>query len=317
MVEDTEYKSLKAKFDIYYEQKILPQLELLEQKRKKKLHTFCFLVLSVIIWCFFCLYQFMINSSGVHNVPLYLDTVGCVLILLCCYPMLSYYRQNKENLLPLLAGFFGNFNYSYQKKIPDDILSYSKIIKKYDKITTDDSFEGQYEGIFVDITEYTLFKRRYVNNGKNMRVIYNKNGQGVLFRAQMNKNFSGQTIVVKDKGVLNKLTHYTKLQRVGLESVEFEKSFEVYSNSQIEARYILTTVMLEYMLQAKKIFPNITFSFFNKEIIINIETNKDLFECSSFFHSIINKKRIEKIFTEFYYLFAIIKTLHLNQKQLL
>ena len=81
----------------------------------------------------------------------------------------------------------------------------------------------------------------------------------------MNKKFKGQTIVIKDRGWLNKLTHFKNLQRVGLESPEFEKAYEVYSEDQIEARYLLTAVMLEYMLRAKKNYPAITFSFFNKK----------------------------------------------------
>ena len=76
-----------------------------------------------------------------------------------CLPMFGYYRQSKESLLPVLAGFFGKFKYAYQKKISEETLSYSKIIKAYDAISTDDCFEGTYEDIPVKITEYTLYQK--------------------------------------------------------------------------------------------------------------------------------------------------------------
>ena len=142
-------------------------------------------------------------------------------------------------------------------------------------------------------------------------------GRGIIFYAQMNKNFAGQTIVVKDKGLFNKLTRYKNLERAGLESPEFEKVFDVYTDNQVEARYILTTVMLEYMIELRQSFPKIEFSFFSSHVLVKIETLKNMFECSSFFRSAINRRRIEESFTELYLLFSIIATLRLNQNRML
>lgn len=231
--------------------------------------------------------------------------------------MLNYYKKSKESLLPLIVGFFGDFTYEYQKRISPELLKRSKIISAYDSFETDDSFIGSYENTPISITEYRLYRKRTVRMKNGYQTINVKSGSGVIFSAVMNKKFNGETIVVKDKGWLNRFTHYKNLQRVGLESSEFEKKYEVYSSDQIEARYLLTTVMLEYMLEVGKIFSKVTYSFFDETIFINIETKENLFECTSFFRSIINPKRINQNFKELYYLFAIIKILRLNQKKLL
>ena len=313
MLDNLEFNSAKQQFEIYYTEKVFPKLVKMEQYRKKMLHRFVLMSILVAAWLGYALLHLMSASA----IPLILNIAGCTAVLLTCLPMLSYYRQSKESLLPVLAGFFGKFEYAYQKELSEEILSYSKIIKPHDIIRTDDCFEGAYEEIPVKITEYTLYQKSYQQTNGQRRIAKHKTGGGILFRAKMNKKFKGQTIVVKDKGWLNNLVHYKNLQRVGLESPEFEKAYEVYAEDQIEARYLLTTVMLEYMLKAKKMHPDITFSFFNNEVLINIETNKNLFECSNFFRTLLNKKHIEQNFLELYFLFNIIKTLHLNQKQIL
>lgn len=316
MLNNSEYNSVKQQFEIYYAETIFPKLFQMEQFRKKMLHRFLFMSVFVVGWLAYVIWHLVTASAGIADIPLIFNIVGCAAVLLTCLPMLKYYRQSKENLLPVLAGFFGKFEYAYRKELPENILSYSKIIKPYDAINTDDCFEGLYEEIPVEITEYTLYQKKQVHSNGQTRVINVKTGRGILFRAQMNKKFSGQTIVVKDRGLLNKLVHYKNMQRVGLESPEFEKAYEVYAEDQIEARYLLTAVMLEYMLKAKEIYSDITFSFFNNEVLINIKTNKNFFECSSFFRTMLNKKRIGQNFSELYFLFGIIKTLHLNQKQI-
>ena len=97
---------------------------------------------------------------------------------------------------------------------------------------------------------------------------------GIIFYASKNKNFKGQTIIVKDKGFLNKPVSYNKLKRVGLESIEFEKSYEVFSDNQIEARYLLTTVALGYLIELKRKFDKVEISFFDNHVFINIKTKK-------------------------------------------
>lgn len=317
MSDNLEYNSAKQQFEIYYTVNILPKLQQIEQIRKKMMFRFLLMVILVVCWLGYVLWHLVISSGKLTEIPVSFNIAGCVAVLLTCLPMLCYYRQSKENLLPVLAGFFGKFNYAYQKKLPEEILSYSKIIKTHDSIKTDDCFEGTYEEIPIKITEYALYQKKYRHTREQTRVVNVKIGNGILFSAQMNKKFSGQTIILKDRGVFNSLVRFKNMQRVGIESPEFEKVYEVYSEDQIEARYLLTPVMLEYMLKVKEIYPDISFSFFNNEILINIEINKNLFECSSFFRTVINKKRIEQSFTELYWLFSIIKTLRLNQKHVL
>lgn len=307
------YLQEKESFDTYYETAVLPVLQKIETQRKKYMLRFVLIGLFIVVWIALLMSDVAILNDISGDVS---GLAFCFSILALCWPMLSYYKKSKESLLPVLAGYFGKFSYACHAPIDENLLKQSMIMKKYDRLDTDDSFCGQYDGLAVNFAEYILRDLKYEKKNGQKRPVYIKKARGIIFTAQMNKNFSSQTIVVKDKGWLNKFAHYKNLQKAGLESPEFEKEFEVYTDNQIDARYLLTVVMLNYMLEVKKTFPTVEFSFFDKSIFINIELKKNLFEAGSFFTSVINKKRIEKSFHELYLLFSIIKILHLDQKTL-
>lgn len=314
MEENLQYQKKKDEFTKYYQEKIRPQLEIWEKRRLKYLYIFYTICLAVLIWIIVLFTNF--NNNIAHM----LDTWGlgiCFLILFACGPLFLYYQRSKESILPLLINFFGNFSYQYRPKLPLDILQQSKITKIDDFFQSDDTFYGEYGNIKVNIIEYVAQEYLPQRTTEHNNLKKNKKEYGIFFLAQMNKKFSGQTIVVEDKGLRNRFIHYKDLEHVHLEDPVFEKAFEVYGNDQIEARYILTTAMIEQMLQLKTYFAKISFSFFAGQVLMNVKTKKNYFECSNFFRSLLNEKRIEKTFAQMYALFSIIRILQLDQNKLL
>lgn len=314
MDENKHQSDIKIEFQQYYQEIIKPQLLLWEKKRLKYLKIFMAISGFVVIWV--CILGVNFNGKASQI----LNTWGlfiCLGILLMFSPLFLFYQRSKESILPLIINFFGNFTYQYRPQMPIEILQQSKIIPKDEILAGDDSFYGEYNGIKVKIMEYVSHKcaSEIASNKKNTAE-YKKN-YGLLLLADMNKNFKGQTIVVKDKGVLNKFIRYKNLERVQLEDTIFEKEFEVYGDDQIEARYILTTAMIEQMLKLRSFFAQISFSFFAGKILINIKTKKNYFECTNIFHSFIKEKRTEQIFEQISALFSIVNIMQLDQKKLL
>jgi hypothetical protein len=308
---EQEFETEKQSFNLYYQEKIRPVLEPLEKRRKHYFVIFIFLCFFILLW-FVNIFLGLIGFEEGNIVDI--GILPCFAVLGLCWPLFSYYKRHKEILLPLIADFFGDFSYEYQPNIQKDVLEKSLILKLSDKFQIDDAFIGKYKDVDVNILEYNTFKKRILTNRTED---YQKDKHGILFWAAMNKHFTGQTIVVKDKGIFNKMNIYKGMKPVKIESTIFEKKFEVYSTDQIEARYILTTVMVECMLKLKKDFSKIEYSFFENHILINIETKKNMFECNSFFTSMLNRQQIDKIFTEFYLIFSIVNTLRLNENKLL
>ena len=92
---------------------------------------------------------------------------------------------------------------------------------------------------------------------------------------------------------------------VKLENPDFEKLFAVYSTSQIEARYVLTPVMMESMVNiSKKYGRKMYFSFNGERVYCAIKFNKALFE-PRIRKSGVNFNDVE----EMYHLFGLIETI--------
>lgn len=313
MTENLQDNTIKDAFRQYFLTKMLPQLKVWEEKRKKYLLIFILTICIILLWGA----VLIVNFEG--ELAQFLDAWGwalCLVVLVVCCPLFMYYQRTKEKILPLIINFFGSFSYQYRPMLQTEILKQSKIIKDAELLRSDDAFFGEYQGIKVGIIEYTVQKQSPDLKDKENNKIQSKKKYGIIFSAEMNKLFSGQTIVIEDRGMLNKFTHYKNLKRVSLEDPVFEKKFEVYSDDQIESRYILTTAMIEQILKLKEFFPKIRFSFYKGQVLINIKTKKDYFENNYFFRSLLNKKSIEQIFVQMLSLFSIIQILKLNQKNI-
>ena len=301
-------------FEQYFLKNMLPQLKIWEKKRRKYMMIFIFISCVVLLWTGILLINFKGEISQILNTWGFMI---CMLIVITCYPLLMYYQRSKESLLPLIINFFGAFSYQYRPQIEMNALRQSKIIKENEFTRSDDAFYGEYMGVKVNIIEYTTQRQSTDRKDETTSIRQSMNNYGILFSADMNKKFSGQTIVVEDRGILNNFRHYKNLKRVSFEDPLFEKKFEVYGDDQIEARYILTSAMIEQMLKLKEFFPKICFSFFNGKVLINIKTKKNSFECNNIFRSLLNFKNIKQTFIQMNALFSIIRILELNQKKML
>ena len=95
-------------------------------------------------------------------------------------------------------------------------------------------------------------------------------------------------------------TNPEKLNKVTLEDTVFNKRFNVYSEDQVEARYLLTTSFMERLYNLKTTFGarKLKCSFFCDNLMIAIHTRKNLFEPGNLFHSLKDDKLSEKLFKD-------------------
>ena len=132
----------------------------------------------------------------------------------------------------------------------------------------------------------------------------------------MNKNFKGITIVrQKTRYQGCKDLERIGLQEVKLEDIEFCKNYRVYSNDQIEARYLLTTSFMDR-------FKNMKFAFkadcaycvfFNKFVYIAPETNLDLFDLFSLNTPVNDRKQFDTMFNQIYSILQLVEHFKLTQ----
>ncbi len=321
-----ELADLHANFLQYYRQNLGDKFESLEPIRKKYLFFF---FKWTIIFCFvtaFIIYLLKVdffprklwNSDlGGYLLCFYIAIIGGTL----AYPFVSYKEDTKRLVMDKILAFFGEFTYSMDSTIKDEALKPSGLLKKYNRHYPDDFFSGTYHGVKMQVSNEKLTMTVETNKATYEKTVF----KGVIIVLDMNKSFSGQTVVCSDLGIFNLLKRRPeyeidlkkkKMEKVVLEDSKFEKYFETFSDNQVEARYVLTTAFMERILKVKELFHGnkIEFSFFNNQLLILIPTSKDMFETTSLFYTTARYGKMREVVNQFYSIFAIIDLLNLNKR---
>ncbi len=309
-MQNDEYATLKEEFEVYYNENLRPILKKNEWRRYYYLSAFVILLILGGAFYPYILQNIWQGTALGNGVDAgYLLAASGFVVMIFGAPLLLYKSKVKPQIMPAFAKFFGTFSYIYQGQIAQNILQASHLFKPYNNLSGDDFFVGEYSDVKMIIAEQKMTKPDF--RGNPIKVF-----SGICVLLEMNKNFKGETVVLQDRGILNSLYKIPHLENVRLEDSKFEKIFEVYSDSQIEARYLLTTAFMERILKLRDLFGgrSIQFSFKENTLLIAIDTRQNMFEAHSFFRSNINKKKIDRVFEQFYTVFSIIKILKLNQR---
>ena len=321
-----ELADLQANFLQYYRQNLGDKFEALETVRRDYLFSFykrCVffsLLTAFIVFLFvigFFSEKFLNSELSVYSLCLYIGIAWTIL----SQPFRSYKKNTKRLVMDKILAFFGNFTYSMHAATKDAVLKQSGLIGKFDNQYADDFFSGTYHGVKMQVSDEKLTVIVRTNKGSYEKTVFD----GIIIVLDMNKDFSGQTIVRSDWGMFNFLMSRPrcqidfknkKLDKVVLEDSRFEKYFETFSNNQVEARYVLTTAFMERILKVKKLFhgTKIEFSFFNNQLFILVPTSKDMFETTSLFTTTARYGKMREVVNQFYSIFSIIDLLKLNKR---
>lgn len=151
-----------------------------------------------------------------------------------------------------------------------------KILPSYDYIKIDDVILGNYNNREVQIIEFSLIEKQIYRDSKGRRhERFVEVFHGALFQTSMEKKIK-TNIFIKQKG--SSLVCPDRLQEVKLESNEFEKIYEVYSNDQIESRYFLTTATMDNFIKLKKSGLKLSGYISGNKLNILVHASKDMFE---------------------------------------
>lgn len=193
-------------------------------------------------------------------------------------PKRQYARAYKRDILPDLAGLFGPFRYDGKGKIPMERMKPSKIVPGHTTYKSEDLFTGEYRKVGINFSEIKL-KRR---SGKRTVTVFN--GLAILLSSGT-RRFYGHTIMIRDQG---KIGGWLKKQTAGLERAdlvdpEFEKIFDVFTNDQVEARYLIDPRIIENLkaLYSEYSGKKMMAAFYDDHFLILISSAKNHFEPAS------------------------------------
>ena len=101
---------------------------------------------------------------------------------------------------------------------------------------------------------------------------------------------------------------------VYMEDPAFEKMFKVYSNDQVEARYILSPNMLNrIVLMKNRLNKKIHLSFINSKMFLAVSINKNLFN-PKLNKSVLNPYFIQGFYQQIWECVQIVDEMNLNTR---
>ncbi|MEQ8746911.1 DUF3137 domain-containing protein [Pyruvatibacter sp.] len=189
------------------------------------------------------------------------------------------------------------------------------ILPDYDRANAEDEIAGTHESVAFTLYEAHLEDRRTRRSNGRTETYYVTVFRGVLARFTFPKRFAGRTVLLRDGGVIgNFFAGIGKgATRVKLEDPKFEKQFQVFSDDQVEARYLLTPTFMERTLAlAEALEGTLQLSFDDNRLLISVNGGDDRFEGGGLFARVDDPQQVAKMVEEIGIVFQIIDDLKLT-----
>lgn len=181
----------------------------------------------------------------------------------------KFHKTYKQKVInEIVMAVFPTFHYDAYKSIPKEKFFESQIFQKYvNKMSYvgDDYFSGTIGETNFEMSDILV----EVGNGNNKQKVF----QGLVFIMNFNKRFKTSTQVWPER------FKYGAKANVKLEDPRFEKNFKVRGDDQVEARFILSTSLMERInnfYEQRKV--PVLLSFYKSHLIMGLNYKKEHFE---------------------------------------
>ena len=239
------------------------------------------------------------------------------MLVLLTYSIISKNFENsvKKQIMPILCKAIGNISWAQSPMISHDLYVNSYILhSRFDKVEVDDVFKGSYKDVNYNIVEARYFKKEVRHTKEGRKTEYVNIFNGLLITLDMNKNFNSHTVVKTN--MLGRFLTNNELKHTVLEDIEFEKKFDVLTNDEVEARYLLTTSFMEKLKNLQMSFRAsfIEYAFYQDKMIIAFDSLPNMFHVGSIWKSLIDERQYFQMFEEILSIIKLIDYFKLDQK---
>lgn len=302
----------------FYETTLLPDLRSLEERRRAAARQM--LVLGCVAVAVVGLVLVLLPRTGAVGLLL----VVAVLIgagVVGSRVTKGFRGVFKAAVIARLVRFLDeDLQYSPNQGLPQSVFEQASLFKqRIDRYTSEDQVVGKVGATETTFSEvHAQYKTRDGKGHTQWHTIF----QGILFVGDFNKDFRGRTVVLPDTaerllgGLGQRLQSWTpgRDDLVRLEDPEFEREFVVYGSDQIEARYVLSTSLMERILQFKrKTGKRICLSFVGSKVFVALPYTKNLFE-PRLFSTLLDFGTVAQYFEDLQLAMGIVEDLNLNTR---
>ncbi len=311
---------IKSETEEQFLARIKPELDGLEDERKQKYAAYLkrrlpgFIMIGVgALLTVPVDYMLLKAPSNTHH---YFGATGLLIVMVWTWvtqPQRDYANDYKENIIPRIAGLLG-LKYKIDGGIPLSEMEPSKALPRHDSYTSKDYFEGMYKGARVRFCSVEIDVPPNITNLGNDQIY-----RGIAIMITMPKpKFYGHTVLASHMTGVGKWIdkEIIGLQYARMEDPEFERRYSVFTNDQVEARYLFDPLMLERIENLKNIYSSsdISMAYYQDQVLalIHCET-QDLFEPQPIETPATDAKSVTKIQQELAKTLALIDYLDVYQ----
>lgn len=305
-----DLNTFKRNFYEKYHKVLVPAIRGFENERKNKLFWAIFWTIVLIglgIAYFWFIIAFNIKGKRVEEPGIYLIGFG---IGTYWIHKKAFESKLKSKIMHVVSSCFGNmvWSQSYPFEKSENFVS-AGLFTEFTRQIIDDRFIGTYKGVPIDIIEAEYIR----GSGKNSTTVF----KGLCIKLDMNKNFKGHTVLMEDtmfhKSPLSHLRH------TELEDIKFEKRYDVFTDDEVEARYILTPTFMEKLAGIKMAFrcKAVRCAFYQGQLLIAMKPTKDLFSLGSLVKPVTDTKQFQQLCNQFVSVLNLIDYLKLDKQAVL
>ncbi len=312
-------------FEQYYQKEIAPQIQQWESYRKSAFRTATkiklLLVVLFVIWVLVAIYSSkLLFSLQVNYDPFdyILPYSSMMLIILGVGLHKLKLLQKKfhafigDELFKKIINFYPDLFYLAQEGVKQELINEIGFFANYNIFIAKNLVTGKFNHLNIEFSDLYLARHEYeYRDGKqySKEVIVFK---GFFLLSDVSKNLSSTTYIIPDS-IMNLFKDLpSSLKRVTLEDPVFERCFDVYSDNQIEARYLLTTSFMERLTALNKL-RQIKCCFIGQKMYLAVWQEHGLLPEVKLSQN-INSTIIMQIFENFQIVFNILDILKIDMK---
>ena len=309
MAEVKSYSDMRKEFYAKYQQKIVPSVKQFDKERKIKLALAIIASSILSIVGLFCLLGLLVAEGdedvmegALKGAVLFFGLAwGAWYMIKKCFE-----SKIKEKIMPTVCSCFDNLTWSEMFYEGGEVFKTSGVVPHFTSESYDDIFTGSHRDVNMEIVESEF----EIGSGKSRQTVF----KGVVIKLDMNKNFTSHTVITPDT-LLHK-SPVAGLRHTTLEDVQFEKKFDVFTNDEVDARYLITPTFMERLKGMKTAFKadKIRCAFYGQYLLVGLSTKKDLFSLCSLVKPIDDAQQYFQMYEEMVSIVKLIDHFKLDQK---
>ncbi|TVR72747.1 MAG: DUF3137 domain-containing protein [Marinilabiliales bacterium] len=304
-------------FENYYNKSLKTDLVNLDARRKQVVKRFLISLFAIFIpsMAIFILTGLYVGIAA--------SVIAFIILLFFWVRDKLFVKDFKEQVINRIV-YFISPDLTYD---PKGHISLSEFVTSRLFLTSVDRYNGD-DLVYgtIDKTEFRFseFKAEYkqvtTDSKGRTRTSWHTIFRGIFYIADFNKEFTGSTVVLPNVfgnrfGFMKKLMGATRREKlVKLEDPDFSRQFNVYSDDQVKARYVLSTSLMQRIVDfRKKHKNNVYLSFVDSKMYLGVSHNKNLFE-PNYLRSLVRFDVLREYFDDLVLAVGIVEDMNLNTR---